>query len=195
MLLAQRPVIRRHAVAVVRILACAELVDEVPHQQRVLLSRAEDQRLLLLVDHPEENLHPLFLTLADHDVRIEVRLLIQLANLDLPFHHRVIGGVGVVIHRRLDLLHAEGREETVVDPLFQRIHIHRLAEVGVGVHVVLALRRRRQAELHRRGKVFQDLAPVPLVVRTATVALVDHDEVEEILRIIAEVWRLPQPPT
>ena len=42
--------VRRHTLAIVRLLARFELIDEVAHNQRVGLIRAEDQRLLALVD-------------------------------------------------------------------------------------------------------------------------------------------------
>jgi hypothetical protein len=49
-LLAQRTVVGRHPLAVVWIGAGLHLVDQVAHRQRMVLSGAEDQRLLLLVD-------------------------------------------------------------------------------------------------------------------------------------------------
>ena len=42
-------------------------------------------------------------------------------------------------------------------------------------------------ELHRGREVVEDAAPGALVVRAAAVALVDHDEVEEVGRVLAEV--------
>ena len=65
--------------------------------------------------------------------------------------------------------------------------IHRLAEVGVGVHVVRALGRGGEAQLHGRGEVFEDAPPGALVVGPAAVALVDDDEVEEVRRVLAEI--------
>jgi hypothetical protein len=85
------------------------------------------------------------------------------------------------------LLHSEGREEAVVDAFLERVDKHRLAEVGVGVHVVPALGRGGEAELHGGREVFEDAAPVALVVRAAAMALVDDDEVEEVRRVFAEV--------
>jgi len=66
-------------------------------------------------------------------------------------------------------------------------HVHRLAEVGVGVGVDGALGRGGQAQLHGRREVVQDRAPRALVPGAATVALVDDDEVEEVTRVVAEV--------
>ena len=66
---------------------------------------------------------------------------------------------------------------------------HRLAEVGVGVHVVLAFRRGGQSKLHCRGEVVENCSPSAFVVGSAAVAFVDHDEVEEVRRIVAELGR------
>jgi hypothetical protein len=57
----------------------------------------------------------------------------------------------------------------------------------VSVHVVLALWRRGQAKLHRRRKVFKDAAPVAFIVRAAAMAFVNHDEIEKVRRIFAEI--------
>ena len=57
-LVAQRAVVGRHALAVVRVGAGLHLVDQVAHRQRVVLGGAEDQRLLPLVDLLHEDLRP-----------------------------------------------------------------------------------------------------------------------------------------
>ena len=44
-------------------------------------------------------------------------------------------------------------------------------------------------ELHRRREVLENFPPVAFIVRAAAVALVDHDEVEEVWRVFAEVRR------
>ena len=71
-LFAQLAVVGRHPLAVVRVVAGLHLVDEVAHGQRVVLSGAEDQRLLALVDLLHEDLHPLLLALLDLDDLVEV---------------------------------------------------------------------------------------------------------------------------
>ena len=43
--------------------------------------------------------------------------------------------------------------------------------------------------MHGRGEVFEDAAPVALVVRAAAMALVDDDEIEKVRRIFAEIRR------
>ena len=55
-LLAERAVVGRDALAVVRVVARLHLVDQVAHGQRVILRGAEDQRLLALVDLLHEDL-------------------------------------------------------------------------------------------------------------------------------------------
>ena len=148
MLLTQRTVIRRHAVTVVRVLAGRNLVDAIANKKRVLLSGTENQSLLGLLDHAHEDLHAFAFAFLDLDVAVEIRLLIDLSHLDITTDDRVVGSEGVIIHRRLDLLHAEGREKSVVDPILERVSEHRLAEIGVGVDVVLALWRGGETEMH-----------------------------------------------
>ena len=53
-------------------------------------------------------------------------------------------------------MHPVGREEAVVDPLPQAVLVDRVAEVEVGVAVVLAQRRGGHAELERRLEVVED---------------------------------------
>ena len=69
---------------------------------------------------------------------------------DLALDHRVVRRVDVLIERGRNLLHLERRQEAVVDAFLERVDVDRLAEVRVGVDVVLALRRRGQTELHGR---------------------------------------------
>ena len=57
-LLAERAVVGRDPLAVVRVFAGLHLVDEVAHGQRMILRGAEHQRLLVLVDLLHEHLHP-----------------------------------------------------------------------------------------------------------------------------------------
>ena len=132
---------------------------------------------------------PVRFAFLDLDDLVEVGFLVALARLDLALDHCVIGRVDVLVERGGDLLHPERREEAVVDAFLERVDEDRLAEVGVGVHVVLALGRGGQAKLHGRGEVVQDAAPVALVVGAAAVALVNDDEVEEVRRILAEIGR------
>ena len=150
---------------------------------------AEHQGLFALVDLPHENLDPLFLALADFDDLVEILFLVALARFDLAFDQRVVRRINVFIHRRGDLLDAERRQEAVVDALAQRIHKHRVAEVGIGIDVVAALGCRGQAELHRGCEVFQDAAPVAFIIGAAAMALVNDDEIKKIRWIFPEVRR------
>ncbi len=85
-----------------------------------------------------------------------------------------------------DAMHAVRREEAVVDALPQAVFVDRIAEIAVGVAVVLAQRRGRHAELVGRLEVFEDLAPGAVIARAAAMALVDDDQVEEIGRDMLE---------
>ncbi len=190
-LFAQGPVVGRDPLAVVRVLALLHLVDQVPHRQGMVLGGAEDQGLLPLVDLVHEDPHPLALPLLDLDDLVEVGLRIAPPGLDLPLDQLVVGRVDIVVQGGGDLLDPEGGQEAVVDAVLEGIDKHRLAEIGVGVHVVLALGRSGEAKLHRRGEVLQDAAPVALIVRPAAMALVDDDEVEEVRRVVAKVGHRP----
>jgi hypothetical protein len=77
---------------------------------------------------------------------------------------------------------AVGREEAVVDALPQAILIDGVAEVEVGVAIVVAKRRRGHSELECRLEVFQDRAPRAVVARAAALAFVHDDEIEEVGR-------------
>ena len=152
-LVAKRAVTRGDAHAVIRLLARLHLVDQVAHRERVILRRAENQGFLALVDRVHEQLHAVFLALLDLDDAVEVALGVAPAFLDLALDQLVVAGVDVVVERRGDLLHLERRQKAVVDPVLQGIDVNRLAEIGVGVDVGLALRRRGQPELHGRREI------------------------------------------
>ena len=81
---------------------------------------------------------------------------------------------------RDDAMHAVGREEAVVNALPQAVGVNRVAEVEVGVAVLVAHRRGGHAELIGGLEVFEDLAPVGIFLRAAAMALVHDDEVEEV---------------
>ena len=142
-----------------------------------------------MIDLGEEDFDTLLFTLADLNTAIEVRLLIHFSSLDLTLYHRVVGGVNVVINRRLDLLHLKRRQEAIVNAILERVSIDGLAEVGVGVHIVPALGCRCEAELHGGREVFQNAPPSAFIIRAAPMTLVDHDEVEEVRRIFSKIRR------
>src|ERR1700733_1896631 len=180
---------RGYALAIVRIGTRLCLVDQVANGERMVLSGTEDQRLFPLVDLFHEQFYAVRLALFDLDNPVEVGFLIEFPALNFALHDLVIRRIDVLVERGGDLLYAERRQEAIVDALLERIDIQRIAEVSVGVRILLSLWRRSQAELNRGSKVFQDSAPVALVIGPAAVALVDNDEVEEIRRIVPEVRR------
>ena len=73
---------------------------------------------------------------------VEVGFCIALSGFNFALHNFVIRRVDILVERRGNLLYAERREEAVIDPLFEGVDVDWLAEVGVGVRVLLALRRR-----------------------------------------------------
>ena len=79
-----------------------------------------------------------------------------------------------------DAVHAVGGEEAVLDALAQAVLVDRVAEVEIGVAVVLAQRGGGHAELKGRLEVVEDLPPVGVVPGAAAVAFVHDDEVEEV---------------
>ena len=88
------------------------------------------------------------------------------------------------------MLHLKRREEAVVDAFLERVDIHWLAEVGVGVHVVFPFGCGGESELHGRGKVVEDAAPVAFIVSPTAMTLVDDDKVEEVWGILTEIGRV-----
>lgn len=84
MLLAQCTVVGRHPLAVIRVATGLQLVDEVAHRQRVILSRTENQRLLPLIDLRHEDFDPLLLPLLYLNDPVEVGFLVALARLISP---------------------------------------------------------------------------------------------------------------
>jgi hypothetical protein len=64
-----------------------------------------------------------------------------------------------------------------------------LAEIGIGVDVVAPLRCCGEPELNRRFKIVENVAPFALVICAATMTLIDDNDIEKVLRILAEVRR------
>ena len=81
-------------------------------------------------------------------------------------------------------MHAEGSEKPVRDALGEAVLVDRIAEVRVGVDIVLPAWRGGHAELGRRLEPLQDLAPVAVVAGAAPMAFVDDDEIEEVSRVL-----------
>ena len=72
-----------------------------------------------------------------------------------------------------------GSQETVADALLEGVGVNRLAEVMDVGDVFGFLGRCGEADLCRRREVIQDFPPCRILCRTAAMALVDDDEVEE----------------
>jgi hypothetical protein len=81
---------------------------------------------------------------------------------------------------RDDAMHAIRRKEAVVNALLEAVLIDRVAEIQVGVAVVLALRCSSHAELVGRLEIFEDFAPVGIVLGAAAMAFVHNNQVKEI---------------
>jgi len=63
------------------------------------------------------------------------------------------------------------------------------AKILVSVDIRRSLRRSSQSELHSRFEVRQNCAPRAFVIRATAVALVNYNEVKEVWRVFAEIWR------
>ena len=99
-LIAELAVVGGHPLAVVRVAARLHLVDEVADGQGVVLGRAEDERLLALVDLLHEERDAVLLALADLNDLVEVVLAVDPAFFDLALDQLVVRRVDVLIERR-----------------------------------------------------------------------------------------------
>src|SRR2546430_2324156 len=88
-------------------------------------------------------------------------------------------------------MNAIWREESVLDPLLKAVLVDGVAEVHVGVAVVLAQRRRRHPKLIRWLEVLEDLPPGAFVPCASPMALIHDDEIEEIARVLPVEARPP----
>lgn len=77
----------------------------------MILRGTEDKRLFFLVDLFHEQLHAMSFAFFDLDDLVEVVFLEVIADFDLTLNQLVIGGVGVFVQRRCDLLYTEGCEK------------------------------------------------------------------------------------
>jgi hypothetical protein len=103
--------------------------------------------------------------------------------LDFAGDDLVVQRPDVIVDRRADLADLERRQIAVVDPFLQRVGVNRLAEIGIGVGIRLAARRRGQADLDGGREIFEDRAPFTLVLGAAAVAFIDDDAVEKVGRV------------
>ncbi len=81
-----------------------------------------------------------------------------------------------------DAMDAVRREEAVVNALAQAVGINRVAEVEVGIAVLIAQGSGGHAQLIGRLEIFEDFAPVRVFLGAAAMALVHDNEIEEIRR-------------
>src|SRR5216683_959793 len=166
MLITQRAVVGGDALTIVRVLAGFHLVD-------------------LL----HEDLYAVPFAFLNLDNLVEIGLGVEFAGFDFALDELIVRRVNIFIKGGGNLLHLKGREEAVVDAIFERVDVNGVAKVGVGVHVVFALGRGSESELHSGCEIFQDAAPIALVVGTAAMAFVNDDEIEEVRRVLAEIGR------
>src|SRR5262249_7375395 len=77
-------------------------------------------------------------------------------------------------------------EEAILNALLQRVGVDRLTEVVNVGNVLRLLRRCGQTNLRGAREVVEDLAPRRIVSGTASMTLIDYDQVEEVRREVTE---------
>ena len=175
-----------HPDAIIWVGTVALLIDQISYDKGMRLGGAEDQGLFLRTNHLHEQAHPIRFPRPDLDTLVEVRFRVASPFLNFPGQHLIIRGVDIVVQGGGDLADPKRGKETVVDALPQRVGVHRLAEIGIGVLVLCPFGRGGQAQLHCRGKIFQDIPPAAFVIGTAPMALINHNEIEEVGRVFAK---------
>ena len=124
--------------------------------------------------------------LHGHDALEVARVILGIRDLSPKAVQLALGRTpagGVVIGD--DAVHPIRGQKPVRDPLGQTVLIDRIAEVVVGIDVVLTPRRRGHADLHGGLEPLQDLPPVATFARAAAMTLVDDHQIEEVARIVA----------
>ena len=169
------------------------LVDErLAHSRRVFLIDAEHDGLLEAVAALLQELRDLARdqlgAVVQHQRAVEILGVVDtvLDLLTLAVELTLLRPVALHVAVDMDLHHLVGRQEAVADALLERIGVNRVAEIGDVGDVLGFLRRRGHADLRRRGEIFEDFPPRRILGRAAAVALVDHDQVEEARRELAE---------
>ena len=155
----------------------------------MLLGGTEHQSLLTLIDLTHEVFDTKRLTLRDDDGTVESLFTVMRSLFRHPLNHRILTGIGVVIHRGDDLLHLKRGKITIIDPLFQRVDVNRFAEVVVGINIPFSFRRCRQPQLNGGLKIFKNEPPAALIVGTSTVTLINDDKVKEVGRVVSKAGR------
>jgi hypothetical protein len=85
----------------------------------MFLRCAEDQGLLALVDHVDEDFDAIGLAFGDFDCPVEVAFGVALSLLDLARDDFVVWRPDVIVDGRTDLADLERRQVAVIDPLLQ----------------------------------------------------------------------------
>ena len=172
---------RVHRVAVV------DLINHIADLSGVVLRGAEDQRLLIFADVFHELLDSTEISLLNLDVAcVEVVLCVNSALVNFTGQNFILRGVYVVVKGALHLAVAERSEEAIGYALLERVRIDGVAKVLIGVGINVAPGRSREANLHCRSEVFHNLAPTTLVIRSATVTLINDNKVKEVTRVLAK---------
>src|SRR5690242_693479 len=86
---------------------------------------------------------------------------------------------------RDDPMDAVWGKEAIVDALAEAVRVDGVAEIVVGVGIVLPARRGSHADLERGFEVVKDFAPVAVIAGTATMAFVNDNQVEKIRSVFA----------
>ena len=118
------------------------------------------------------------------EVPVEVELVVfaVLDFLAVPVSLAFLRAPTVEVFVEADADDFVGREEAVGDALLKRVGVDGLAEVLDVGNLFGFLGRGGQADLRRRGKVFEHLAPGRIVGRAAAMTLVHHHEIKEVGR-------------
>ena len=76
---------------------CLRLIDKVADAGRMSLVGAEDNGLLFLIEHRQQDAYTIRFTLLDLDADVEITLDVAPVLFDVAFQHNVIGNVDVFV--------------------------------------------------------------------------------------------------
>ena len=163
------------------------IVDEgLAHPLGVVDARTKHDRLTHRVAVVEEGTdlagHGL-VPARKHDVSVDVFLVVDpiLDRLAVIVDLADSGAPPGQVPVQVDADHLVGGKEPVVDALFQRVGVDRLTEVVDVGYIFGFLRGGGEPQLDSGVEVVEDGPPLRVRFGASPVALVDHDEVEEVL--------------
>ena len=78
-----------------------------------------------------------------------------------------------------------GRQKPIGYALGQTVFVERIAEICVGIGILLSARRRGHPDLGCGRKPLENFVPCAVVTRAAPVALIHHDQVEKLPGLFA----------